>query len=238
MRKRTVYGILVVFSFILLTSGCSINAKITDKIQNTTESPEEIELIDEVEADTSEISEGVPVSVTEEWRLDVSYAMPEGHEEISSFDAEGHETIILVSENVECAGDLELVDCERYSATVIIEAAPVELCVFEDGILKYANTNVNAVEIFAYEELKLERSSILFGEARTLVVNKTDYNALMEQGVELSEEELFCEHWCAFFGKENGDRAIMVLLRKDFFDKDEAVQWLQQMNTTEQTFCR
>ena len=89
MRKRTVYGILVVFSFILLTSGCSINAKITDKIQNTTESPEEIELIDEVEADTSEISEGVPVSVTEEWRLDVSYAMPEGHEEISSFDGTG-----------------------------------------------------------------------------------------------------------------------------------------------------
>lgn len=181
---------------------------------------------------------GIPVIQAEEWSLDVSYIIPEDHKAISSYDAEGSETIILVPKEAEYPENLNALDCGIYSSTVVMKALPIELCVFEEGILKNANTNINAVEVLSYEELLLGDNSILFGEASALTIDQSYYNELEEHGISLSEEELYQEHWCAFFGQENGERAVMVLLSKDYFQKEEAMQWLQQMDVTDKTFSR
>lgn len=185
-----------------------------------------------------EEEERVLVKQSEEWALNINYFMPEGHKAVNSFDVEGNETIILLPEEIEYTDDLNQIDCGIYGATVIMEAAPIELCVFEEGILKNAGTDVNAVEVMEYEAVQLGNESLLFGEARALKIDKSFYNELMEQGIQLSENELFQQHWCAFFAKEDGERAMMVLLNKDYFSKEKAVEWLQQMQLTEKSLYR
>ena len=185
-----------------------------------------------------EEEERVLVKQSEEWALNINYFMPEGHKAVNSFDVEGNETIILLPEEIAYTNDLNQIDCGIYGATVIMEAAPIELCVFEEGILKNAGTDVNAVEVMEYEAVQLGNESLLFGEARALKIDKSFYNELMEQGIQLSENELFQQHWCAFFAKEDGERAMMVLLNKDYFSKEKAVEWLQQMQLTEKSLYR
>lgn len=186
-----------------------------------------ISFLDTIELPEEE--ERVLVEQSEEWALNVNYFMPEGHKAVNSFDVEGNETIILLPEEIEYTNDLNQIDCGIYGATVIMETAPIELCVFEEGVLKNAGTDVDAVEIMECETVQLGNESFLFGEARTLKIDKSFYNELMEQGIQLSENELFQQHWCAFFAKEDGERAMMVLLNKDYFSKEKAVEWLQQM---------